>query len=211
MSTAKCISMNDLAYLAKTDSCAFEILYLRLQNLIRTWVRPYHLPGASKEDILQEAALGLLNAVKIYDPDFSKDFMALAKTCVMRHVFNVVKKEMRKKNMLFYNSMRFEEPVGDNDDCTLGDIVPSLDNVYEDLVVMIDTAEVLNSTSFSKLEDAVFRLRMEKDLGIQEICNALGCSYKRVDNAMQRIKGKLMSKARASKSMVKTSRKLVTG
>ena len=93
MSTAKYISINELAYLAKTDSCAFEILYLRLQNLVRAWVRPYHLPGASKEDILQEASLGLLTAVKIYDPEYSKDFMALAKTCVMRHVFNVVKKE----------------------------------------------------------------------------------------------------------------------
>lgn len=210
MSTAKCISMNDLAYLAKADTCAFEILYLRLQNLIRTWVKPYYLPGASKEDILQEAALGLLNAVRIYDPDYSKDFMALAKTCVMRHVFNVVKKEMRKKNMVFYNSMRFEEPLGDTDDCTLGDIVPSLDNAYEDLIVTIDTAEVLNSTSFSKLEDAVFRLRMEKDLGIQEICSILGCSYKRVDNALQRIKGKLMSRSNASKSLVKNSQKAVT-
>lgn len=210
MSTAKCISMNELAYLAKTDSCAFEILYLRLQNLIRNWVRPYHLPGASKEDILQEAALGLLNAVKVYDPDYSSDFMALAKTCVMRHVFNVVKKELRKKNMMFYNSMRLEEPVGENEECTLSDIVSSSDNVYEDLIVTIDIAEVLNSTSFSKLEDAVFKLRMEKDMGIQDICSVLGCSYKRVDNALQRIKVKIMSRVRTGKS-AKEPQKAVIG
>ncbi|MEW5954394.1 MAG: sigma-70 family RNA polymerase sigma factor [Bacillota bacterium] len=205
MPTVKYIAIDELAYLAKTDSCAFEILYLRLQNLVKAWIRPYHLPGASREDILQEASLGLLTAVKIYDPEFSKDFMALAKTCIMRHVFNVVKKEMRKKNMVFYNSLRLEEPLGESDDCTLADVVPSAENAYDDLIASIDIAEILNTVSFSKLEDAVFRLRLEKDLGIQEICSHLGCSYKRVDNALQRIKNKLACKARVKNVLIKTS------
>ena len=205
MFTTKYTTINDLAYLAKKDSCAFEVLYLRMQSLISAWVKPYHIPGASREDIMQEASLGLLNAVNIYDPQYGNDFMSLAKTCILRHVFNVLKKELRKKNMAFYNGLRFEQPLGDNNECTLGDIVPSVDNAYEDLIVSIDIAKFLSSINFSKLEDAVFRLRLDEDMGIQDISNLLGCSYKRVDNALQRIRSKLSCRIRRNKAMTKTS------
>lgn len=205
MFTTKHTTINELAYLAKNDSCAFEVLYLRMQSLIGAWVKPYHIPGSSREDIMQEASLGLFMAVKIYDPEYGNDFMSLAKTCILRHVFNVLKKELRKKNMAFYNGLRFEQPVGDNNECTLGDIVSSADNAYEDLIVSIDIAEFLGSINFSKLEDAVFRLRLEEDMGIQDISNLLGCSYKRVDNALQRIRSKLSGRIRRNNAMNKTS------
>lgn len=140
---------------------------------------------------MQEAALGLVNAVNIYDPQYANDFLPLAKTCVLRHIFNVVKKELRMKNMAFCNGLRFEQPLGNNNEFTLGDIVPAENNDYEDLIINIDIAEYLSSVHFSKLEKAVLRLRLEKDMGIQDISNLLGCSYRSADNALQRIRRKL--------------------
>ena len=61
---------SDLAERAKSgDRAAEEALVLRYGRLVRACARPLFLMGGDSEDLVQEGMMGLLTAIREFDPD----------------------------------------------------------------------------------------------------------------------------------------------
>ena len=65
-------SDNDLIVRARQgDRIAEEQLALRYTRLVKVCSRPYFLVGGDGEDLIQEGMLGLLSAIREYDPSLN--------------------------------------------------------------------------------------------------------------------------------------------
>ncbi len=56
------------------DSSAEERLIAKYAVLVRACSRPYFLAGGDSEDLIQEGMLGLLSAVRRFEPDREVSF-----------------------------------------------------------------------------------------------------------------------------------------
>ncbi|MEG1720275.1 MAG: sigma factor, partial [Pseudoflavonifractor sp.] len=62
------------AEVAQGNSIAEEQLVMRYHRLVRICARPYFLAGGDSEDLIQEGMLGLLSAIRVYDPGRDASF-----------------------------------------------------------------------------------------------------------------------------------------
>ena len=73
------------------DQDALLALLGRYRRLLRALARRYFLPWGDVEDLLQEATLGLLKAVRDYRPELGLPFRSFAELCMHRQVITAVK------------------------------------------------------------------------------------------------------------------------
>ena len=84
-----------VALAAAGDRLAEEHLIRRFEGLVYERTRPYFLPGAEKDDLLQEGMLGFCEAIYAYDAEKCDSFSAFASICITREVLSAVKKYNR--------------------------------------------------------------------------------------------------------------------
>ena len=61
---------------------AEEVLVTRYNRLVRTCARPFFLIGGDSEDLTQEGMVGLIKAVREYDPAKTASFRTFAEICI---------------------------------------------------------------------------------------------------------------------------------
>ena len=89
-----------------------------------------------------------------------------------------------------------QTPAGQDDsDCTLGDALPG-PGVDDPAICVISTEELQSlvfclGSGLSALESDALRLYME-GLSYEEMADELGCDTKTIDNALQRVKRKVL-------------------
>ena len=66
------------ALAASGDRQAEEDLVVRYNRLVRICARPYFLAGGDSEDLIQEGMVGLLAAIREYDPEKAASFRTYA-------------------------------------------------------------------------------------------------------------------------------------
>ena len=90
-----------------------------------------------------------------------------------------------------------QTPAGQDDsDCTLGDALPG-PGVEDPAICVISTEELQSlvfclGTGLSSLESDALRCYME-GLSYEEMAVELGCDTKTIDNALQRVKRKVLT------------------
>ena len=184
------------------DQDAFAVLYHEFRVRIWSWIRNYWIPGADREDLMQHAWIGFWEAIRDYDSRGKVPFMAFAKMCVMREVQAVLRMARRQKHTshLTALSLDAECPWIEDAERTVLDVfvdpaAPSVEDVVfgppkgvsaEELVAWAERHWGLRLT---ELEREVWRLRVEGH-SYAEIQQMLGCGYKAVDNAVQRLRKK---------------------
>ena len=70
---------------------AEEVLAARYHRLVRSIARPYFLAGGDSVDLLQDAMLGLIKAMREYDPTQAAMFSTFADVCIRRRLYSVLK------------------------------------------------------------------------------------------------------------------------
>ena len=65
----------------------------RYAQLVRRIIRPYYLQGGDYDDLYQEGMVGLLRAVRRYDPERGAGFEAFASVCIRRQVIDALRRE----------------------------------------------------------------------------------------------------------------------
>lgn len=184
MPTDKEIEINYLVSLAKSgDAQAYERLAVLYGNLIRAVSRRFFIVGGDSEDLIQEAMIGLHNAITNFD-EAKGNFSAFAKMCVTSRVIACVSQSQAKKNKPLVN------------------YVP-LDRLDNNLISNQDPLEyVINSQRLQEVNDAINNLsRLEKQIYLlynqgcsyDEISLILNLSNKTVDNALARAKKKIIN------------------
>lgn len=169
---------------ASGDRMAEETLVIRYMRLARACARPYFLAGGDSEDLLQEAMVGLLKAIREYNPTRDAAFRTFAEVCVRNRIRSAVTAAARDKHAPLNHSVPMEEQ-------------PLLESVHgadpEELFInKEEEAERLNSLNrkLSPLEQRILSLYLH-GFSYREIGEQVGRSDKSVDNAVQRIRRKV--------------------
>jgi len=183
-----------LAHLASGgDRKAEDILIRRFSGFVYELARPYFLPGADQQDILQEGMIGLWEAVHAFDGEKSRSFIAFAAVCIKRQIISAVKNYNRQKYIPLNNYLSLYAPMGEEENFTL---LAALEDVQPDLEEALIGREELSrlkqrvDAALAEQEKKVLVCYMRGE-SYQEIADSMGKSVKAVDNTMQRVRRKL--------------------
>ena len=171
---------------------AEEILVTRYNRLVRTCARPYFLIGGDSEDLIQEGMVGLIKAVREYDPLRDASFRTFAEICIRNRLFSVLRAASRDKHAPLNQSVPLDTPFFDGNSYTAG-IRDMAQGNPEDLILDQERAESLLSgvrKQLSEFETKILGYYLD-GLSCREIAEAVGKSPKSVDNAVQRVRRKV--------------------
>jgi len=180
------------------DQRALDQLIRRYIGFVRLKSSSYFLAGGDSEDLIQEGMIGLYKAVRDYRPDKETSFRSFAELCVTRQIITAIKTATRFKHAPLNTYVSFSHTPSGQDgegDCTLGDALPG-PSVDEPPVKVISTEELQSlvfclGTGLSPLEADALRLYLEGN-SYEEMAEQLGCDTKTIDNALQRVKRKVL-------------------
>ncbi|MBA3364926.1 MAG: RNA polymerase sporulation sigma factor SigH [Actinobacteria bacterium] len=181
------------------DEQALDQLIRRYTGFVRLKASSYFLAGGESEDLLQEGLIGLYKAVRDFRPEMETSFRSFAELCVTRQIITAIKTATRFKHAPLNTYVSFSHtPTGQESesDCTLGDALPG-PGVDDPSVCVISTEELQSlvftlGTGLSKLESDALRMYLEGS-SYEEMAEALGCDTKTIDNALQRVKRKILT------------------
>jgi RNA polymerase sporulation-specific sigma factor len=180
------------------DEQALDALMRRYTGFVRLKASSYFLAGGDSEDLIQEGLIGLYKAVRDFRHDKETSFRSFAELCVNRQIITAIKTATRFKHSPLNTYVSFSNtPAGqDSDsDVTLGDALPG-PTVDDPSICVISTEELQSlvfalGTGLSKLEADALKLYLEGS-SYEEMAEALGCDTKTIDNALQRVKRKVL-------------------
>ncbi|MBR2748304.1 MAG: sigma-70 family RNA polymerase sigma factor [Firmicutes bacterium] len=187
-----------LAAMAKDGSeTAEEILIDKYKGLAKLKAKAYFIAGGDQEDVVQEGMIGLMKAVRNFDPEREASFKTFASTCITNQIIKAIRNADREKNHPLNEAVSLSDTVESADEnLTIGDIVrasmfdePEQKLIYQE---MVDRIVAAINANFSQLERDVFRKKLEGKNYI-DIARELGKSPKTVDNAIQRVRHKVTS------------------
>jgi len=180
----------------ETDSPALEYLLNKYKNFVRTKARSYFLIGADHEDIVQEGMIGLYKAIRDYKAERLSSFRAFAELCVTRQIITAIKTATRQKHIPLNSYISLNKPIYEEDsDRTLLDVITEegMSNPEEMIIDREDLSVIEGKIGqmLSDLEKEVLVRYMEGKSYV-EIADEMHRHVKSIDNALQRIKRKLL-------------------
>lgn len=179
------------------DNSALETILLRYKNLVWSKAKTYYIAGADEDDMMQEGLIGLYSAVKKFDGTRFPFFKVFALVCVKRRMLSAIKEASRKKHKPLNSYISLDTSANNSSqDTSLSEIIASEEDLHNPEAMIINR-ESYNSMeseinrSLSTFELDVLMLYLE-DRSYREIAHMLNRDAKSVDNAIQRIKKKLV-------------------
>ena len=177
------------------DKKALNYLLEKYTEVVSMKAGKYFIVGAEKEDIIQEGLIGLLKAIKSFDPEKQSSFKTFANLCVERQLQTAIKSSMRQKHMplnsyLSLNISAYDE----NEDTSLLEVFET-ENAAEDPLDIVTKKEYYTfvedriDETLSDFEKQVLH-RYTNGESYTEIAEKLDAPVKSVDNAIQRIRKK---------------------
>ena len=174
--------------MSRYGQCSDEELIERLRKgTVKKRARAMYLIGGETDDLIQEGMIGLFKAVQDYRPDREASFRTFAGLCIDRQLYSAVKNSTRQKHIPLnsYVSLSEEEESG------------SLEGLWsenpEALVIDRETTGILEkeiSRALSPMENKVLDYYL-RGYGYVQIAEIMGKTPKSIDNALQRIRGKI--------------------
>jgi RNA polymerase sporulation-specific sigma factor len=159
-----------------------EYLLEKYKPFVKSRSRALFLVGGDREDLIQEGMIGLFKAIRDFDLEKGVPFAGFAKLCVERQIYTAIESAGRLKNSPLNAYISLSEEQDHLMDEGIEDAViekESFQERYRELEKVL-----------SPLEKEVLELFLEgKDY--TEIAEVLGKTDKSIDNALQRIKGKI--------------------
>jgi RNA polymerase sporulation-specific sigma factor len=181
------------------DGKAMDELIRRYHGFVRLKASSYFLAGGDGDDLVQEGMIGLYKAVRDFRADKETSFRSFAELCVTRQIITAIKTATRFKHSPLNTYVSFSHtPAGQESDgdCTLGDALPG-PSVNDPSVCVISTEELQSlvfclGTGLSSLEAQALTLYLEGN-SYEDMAEELGCDTKTIDNALQRVKRKILA------------------
>jgi RNA polymerase sporulation-specific sigma factor len=180
------------------DGTALDSLMRRYTGFVRLKASSYFLAGGEAEDLIQEGLIGLYKAVRDFRPDKETSFRSFAELCVTRQIITAIKTATRYKHGPLNAYVSFSQtPAGQDGEgeVTLGDALPG--PAIDDPSICVISSEELQSlvfclgTGLSKLEAEALRMYLEGS-SYEQMAEELDCDTKTIDNALQRVKRKVL-------------------
>ncbi len=159
--------------------------------MVRKKAKAMFLLGGENDDLIQEGMIGLFKAIRDFDLEKDASFSTFADLCVSRQMYTAIKNSQRQKHMPLnsYVSIYDEE----SEQPLIEQIQPLKENNPEELFLdkeYLAQVEQELKENLSDFERQVLDLHLQGE-DYNRIAQLLKKSSKSVDNALQRIKGKL--------------------
>jgi RNA polymerase sporulation-specific sigma factor len=185
------------------DDRARETLIQRYTGFVRMKASSYFIAGGEPEDLVQEGLIGLCKAMRDFRADKETSFRSFAELCVTRQIITAIKTATRYKHSPLNTYVSFSQtPAGQDpdSDVTLGDALPG-SHVNDPSVAVISTDELKSlvfclGTGLSPLEADALRMYLEGS-SYEDMAEVLDCDTKAIDNALQRVKRKILQHQRS--------------
>jgi len=172
------------------DADAGNELVLRYRRLVKICIRPYFLAGGDSEDLLQEGMIGLLSAIREYDPDGGSSFRSFAELCIRRRVISAARSASRQKHAPLNDGLSLEQlQSGESQQVFEHVLVPSAEELVLDKT-WTDDFIAANSRFLSEFEADILMDYLSGS-SYTEMAQRAGRSEKSIENAIQRIRKKL--------------------
>jgi RNA polymerase sporulation-specific sigma factor len=179
------------------DDAALDALIRRYTGFVRLKASSYFLAGGEGDDLIQEGLIGLYKAVRDFRSDKDTSFRSFAELCITRQIITAIKTATRFKHSPLNSYVSFSQaPAGQEEgECSLGDALPG-PGIDDPAVCVISTEELQSlvfclGTGLSPLESDALRLYIE-GRSYEEMAEELACDTKTIDNALQRVKRKIL-------------------
>lgn len=173
---------------------AAEFLVARYRPLVECKARDFYVVGADREDVVQEGMIGLCKAIRDFRIDRLAKFRPFAELCVTRQIITAVKTATRQKHVPLNGSLSLQHARGD---VSAGSLLPEgkpevmlIDGSLPGLTIPLNLVETIGDC-LSELEHGVLRCYLA-GLTYRETSQELGCHRKAIDNALQRVRRKVV-------------------
>ena len=165
-----------------------DYLMEKYKGMVLKKAHAMFIVGGEREDLIQEGMIGLFRALRDYQPGKSATFATFANLCVERQIYKAIEMSGRLKNkpLNSYISLSEEESP----------ILDSLAFEQQDPEAIVIDRENVNVMQekirqhLSRFETRVLDSYLE-GMTYTQIAEAMGKSPKSIDNALQRIRGKI--------------------
>ena len=172
-----------------------ELLMRKYKSLVRMKARAFYIAGADEEDVVQEGMIGLLKAIRQYDPDRNASFGTFAGLCITRQIITAIRDADRKKHQPLNTSLSLNELVGEGTGgVTLEETLRDDGTIDpESMYILKDIVSYISHNEDSLFSDFEMRVLAELMRGsdYEDIAAKLGKSVKSIDNAVRRTKKKI--------------------
>ncbi len=183
------LSDEEVAVLANSgDEQATDHLIARYRNYVYKSASSYFVTGGERDDIVQEGMIGLYKAIKDFKQGVSASFSSFASVCIKRQILSAVKASTRKKHIPLNTYISLSDSEEEAPDVASDKNEPLslvLDKEYKTRV------SVKISKKLSKFELKVLYAYLD-GMSYAEISKLVGKDIKAIDNAIYRIKKKLL-------------------
>ena len=159
-----------------------ELRAAEYSRLVSRIVRQFFLRGGDRDDLYQEGMIGLLKAIRSYDPARSDNFEAYASLCIRRQLYDAVRRDAslsRREEDVLRRMAPDPSLTGGQDpetQCLANETETEIKAALQGLLSAFET---------SVLDPYL------AGYSVSEISRTLGRSPKSVENAILRIRRKL--------------------
>ena len=164
-----------------------DVLIERYKGQVRKEARTLYLIGGDSDDLIQEGMLGLFKAIRDYRPEKEASFGSFVKLCISRQLYTAIQAASRQKHSPLNTYVELTEGLDDVSDSSRG-------KSPEELLIDQESAESLQDrieALLSPMEYGILQRYLNGENYVQ-IAEGLERSPKSIDNALQRIKKKVL-------------------
>ena len=166
-----------------------DYLMEKYKNMVRKKARAMFLIGGDNDDLIQEGMIGLFKAVRDYQPEKEASFQTFARICVDRQIYNAIQNSNRQKHQPLNSYISLSQEDGENEEHLPAMWVENPESIIIDQENVRDLEQEITCT-LSPMENQVLDYYLDGN-GYTEIAKIMGKTPKSIDNALQRIRGKI--------------------
>ena len=181
------------------ETAITDFIMEKYKFLVKKHAKAMFLLGGENDDLIQEGMIGLFKAVRDYNLEQEASFYSFAELCISRQMYTAIKNSQRQKHMPLNSYISLYEQgsksAEENHSPMIDNLQNTKDNNPEELFLTKEYFESFEQelkTLLSDLESRVLYLHLHGE-NYQNIAKLLDKSPKSIDNALQRIKGKVSS------------------
>ena len=169
-------SMTDeqLVALCHDGEDLIPVIVSRYAYVVKSKASSMRVDFTEREDMMQEGFLGLISAVRAFNPEKNVSFSTYANRCI----FNKMVSALPKRENEVFDQQSDDEP--DNN---------TPESIFFSKLLSEEVSRIMKE-NFSDKERRVFRLFLKGE-SYENIAKTMGVSPKAVDNALQRVRKKL--------------------
>ena len=184
-----------LRQLRAGDAAIMDYVLDKYKPLVRKKANAMFLIGGDTDDLIQEGMIGLFKAIRDYREERETSFFHFAELCISRQIYHAIEAAGRKKHVPLNAYVSLSGSDMDSETVPLEDSLNSpQDNPEQMLIDQETVAAFLQDIheTLSPMENKVLDAYLD-GWNYRQIARKMGKTEKSIDNALQRIRGKIKS------------------